>query len=131
MASYNKMTAMGNLVRDPEQKNIGGNDVATFTIAVNGRKRKDGTDDVTYFDVSVWGNQVDGCMKYLTKGSNVLVSGPLSTREYTGKDGKNRTSLGIRANEVVFTSIRSEQAKAPASSANAGYVQASDEDLPF
>ena len=50
-----------------------------------------------WFDVSLWGARGDKLAQYLTKGSRVVVSGDLSTREHEGK-----TYLTLRASEVTL-----------------------------
>jgi single-strand DNA-binding protein len=50
-----------------------------------------------WFDVSLWGARGDKLAQYLTKGSRVVVSGDLSTREHEGK-----TYITLRAAEVTL-----------------------------
>jgi single-strand DNA-binding protein len=99
-ASFNKVTLVGHLGRDPESKYLpSGDAVTSFSIATSERK-KDGTETTTWFNVSAFGKLAETCNQYLRKGSYVYIEGRLTLREYTGKDGTPRTSLDVRASEM-------------------------------
>lgn len=83
----------GNIGRNAEVRQVGGDSVASFSVAVEERARD--TKRTIWFDVSIWGRRADALSRYLTKGSKVAVSGDLSTREHNGK-----TYLTVRANEI-------------------------------
>ena len=71
-----------------------GDKVTSFSVAVDERGKEQRT---LWFDCSLWGKRGEALAQYLTKGSNVAVSGDLSTREYEGK-----TYLTVRVNEVTL-----------------------------
>ena len=101
MASLNKMTIIGNLGADPEVRYLdGGAIVATFNVATtekytnrNGEK----VEQTEWFRVELWNEQAKVAEKYLKKGNSVYVEGRLRTELWTDKDGKERTSLRVRA----------------------------------
>ena len=70
--SFNKVILLGNLTRDPEQKELAsGMKVASFGLAVNDRwtdKNGDKREEVCFLDVDVWGRQGEVIMQYFTKG---------------------------------------------------------------
>ena len=102
MASLNKMTIIGNLGADPEVRYLdGGTVVATFNVATtekytsrNGEK----VEQTEWFRVELWNEQAKVAEKYLKKGNSVYVEGRLRTELWTDKEGKERTSLKVRAN---------------------------------
>lgn len=104
MASLNKMTIIGNLGADPEVRYLdGGTVVATFNVATtekytnrNGEK----VEQTEWFRVELWNDQAKVAEKYLKKGNSVYVEGRLRTELWTDKDGKERTSLKVRANTM-------------------------------
>lgn len=101
MGSFNKITVVGYLGRDPEIRYLAdGTAICNFSVATT-EKRKDATGEpretTTWFRVSVFGRQADACNQYLSKGSQVFVEGRLSQQEYTDRDGNNRASLEVRA----------------------------------
>lgn len=111
MSSYNSITVVGNLGRDPEQRSIGDGDrsVTSFPVATSRKyKTRDGDqkEDTQWHSVQVWGPQGENCAKYLNKGSLVLVSGEMRYRKYTGKDDVERISAEISADKVQFLNTR-------------------------
>lgn len=106
MPSFNKITIVGHLGRDPEVRYLpDGTAVASFSMATS-EKRKDrngeAQDVTTWFKVTVWGKQGEMVSQYLAKGSLAYVEGRLSLNEYSDKDGNKRTSLEVRADNVQF-----------------------------
>ena len=113
--SFNKITIIGNLGRDPELRYTPqGDAVCDFSVAVNDRKRdKTGEwqDVTTWFKVTFWRKQAEAASKYLTKGRQVYVEGRLQLEEWTDRDGNNRQSLAIQGTDMHFLSDRSGEEK--------------------
>lgn len=127
----NKLAIIGNLTADPQLRTTQqGLSVCDFTVAVNRRKKADGTQDTDYFRVSVWRQLGESCAKYLSKGKKVFVSGPVSVRTYQTQNGDTRASLEVLAEDVEFLTPRDDhgaQASQPA-----GFTPVTnDNDLPF
>jgi single-strand DNA-binding protein len=125
MASFNKITIVGYLGRDPELRFLpDGSGVCNLSVATT-EKRKDATGEpreiTAWFRITVWGRQAEACNEYLSKGSQVFVEGRLSQQEYTDRDGNQRTSLEVRANDVQFLSTKANENEghAPARSRSA------------
>lgn len=99
MASFNKITIVGHLGRDPELRYTPqGTAVANFSIATTEkRKGEDGTETTTWFRVTVFGKQAEIAQQYLSKGKQVYVEGRLKLNEYTDRDGNKRSSLEVTA----------------------------------
>lgn len=102
--SYNKITLIGNLGRDPDSRMMpSGEQVTSFSVATSERWRaRDGQQQerTTWFRVSAFGKLADTCSQYLHKGSYVYVEGTLSQQEYNDREGNARTSLEVRAREM-------------------------------
>lgn len=102
----NKIQIIGRLTADPELKQTAnGVQVCSFTVAVNRRFNRDETD---FFPVTVWREAAINCNKYLSKGSQVGVSGAVQIRRYDDKDGIKRTAVDVQADEVEFLSSKSD-----------------------
>lgn len=132
----NKLAIIGNLTADPQLRTTQqGLSVCDFTVAVNRRKKADGTQDTDYFRVTVWRQLGESCAKYLSKGKKVYVSGPVSVRTYKAQNGDTRASLEVIAEDVEFLTPRDDQGQysAPAqNSQNTGFTPVTnDNDLPF
>lgn len=101
----NKTMITGNLVRDPEarQVTLSNNTVVTvcnFDVAVN--MRYNGNESTVYYRVSAWRQLGDLCKQYLTKGRKVFVEGVVSANGYTRQDGTIAASLNIQASAIEF-----------------------------
>jgi len=100
----NNVNIMGHLTKDPEMRCIpSGKSVCGLSIANNRVYLKDGEkkEEVSYFDVDVWGMQGENCSKYLTKGNGVIIEGRLRQDRWE-KDGKTQSRVKITANAVHF-----------------------------
>jgi len=111
MTSFNKVILMGNLTRDPEVRYTpSGSAVASFSIAVN-RKYKQGDEtreEVSYFDIVVFGKQAESCGQYINKGDSVLIEGRLQQRRWDDKEtGAKRSKVEVAAQSVNFMPKRS------------------------
>jgi single-strand DNA-binding protein len=101
----NKVYLIGNLTRDPETRTTTtGIQVCNFSIAVNRRRRAEGTQETDFFNIVAWRQLAELCSKYLTKGRKVAVSGSIQTRTYEAQDGSKRNAFDIVADEVEFLS---------------------------
>lgn len=97
----NTITLMGRLVRDPELRTTqSGKEVASFTVAVQRSRSKNGETD--FIPVVVWDKTAKFVCDYFRKGSMIAVTGSLQTRNYTDGDGYKRTAFEVIACEVSF-----------------------------
>jgi single-strand DNA-binding protein len=95
--SYNRITLVGNLTRDPEIRYIAsGAAVTKFTLAVNRRSKQQ--EETDFIDCVTWDKLAETCNTYLKKGMSVLVEGRLSIRSYETKEGEKRKSAEVVAN---------------------------------
>lgn len=110
--SFNKITIVGNLGRDPELRYTPqGAAVCSFSMATNEKRRdKSGEmqDITTWFKVTLWRNQAENAAKYLTKGSPVYIEGRLRIEEWTDRDGNNRYTLDVQATDMQFIGSRGD-----------------------
>ena len=148
--SYNKITVVGNLTRDPEMKNVdGGKAVTKFSLAIN-RKSKAG-DETMYIDIVAWENLGEICNQYLKKGMSALVEGRLVIRDYTNKDGEKKKAVEIVANVMQMLDSKgkseggenngshngnnarpaSTQTRTPAAAVHGGFDDDDSGEIPF
>jgi single-strand DNA-binding protein len=106
MVNFNKVFLIGNLTRDPELRYTpAGSPVTTLRIAVNTPfKDKSGQlqKDTCFINVVVWGQMAEVCNQYLQKGRPVFVEGRLQSRVWQNNEGKNRSTIEVRALRVQF-----------------------------
>ena len=139
--SFNKITIVGNLGRDPELRYTPqGTPVCSFTVATN-EKRKDRAgemqDVTTWFRVTLWGRQAETASQYLTKGRPIYVEGRLRVEEWTDRDGRQRYTLEVHATDMQFIGGGRGEEGAPqqprtaAAPADQPEAELSDDDIPF
>jgi single-strand DNA-binding protein len=139
---YQKVIIAGNLGGDPEMRYMSdGTAVTNFSVATNRRWTNKASgeqqNETTWFRVAVWRRQAETANEYLSKGSQVLVEGRLTTDPQTGgpklwtaQDGTVRASFEITADTVRF--IGSRQSGGIASDDSGGAAPAQEEDeIPF
>ena len=111
--SFNKITLVGNLGRDPELRYTPqGTPVCSFTMATNERRKdKSGEfqDQTTWFRVTLWGRQAETASQYLTKGRPIYIEGRLRIEEWTDRDGKQRYTLEVHATDMQFIGGRGDE----------------------
>jgi len=99
----NSITLVGNLTRDPEIRfTATGRAVASFGIAVGRRYQVNGEwqEQISYFNVTAWGQLGENAAATFTKGTRVVVTGRLEQREYTSREGEKRTAIDVIADEL-------------------------------
>lgn len=104
--SFNTITVVGNLGRDPELRYTPqGDAVCSFTIATNDKK-KDASGQyqeiVHWFKITLWGKRAEAAAKYLQKGKPVYIRGRLGVEEWTDRENQNRYSLTVNADDMQF-----------------------------
>src|SRR6266550_6370973 len=129
----NKIMLIGNLGRDPElQVTSDGTPFTRFSIAVNrntktskGEKRE----ETEWFNVVAWRQLAEICERYLHKGSKVYIEGRLTQRKYTDREGVQRTSVEVIANDMQM--LDSKAASTSSGSESFSAVSAGDSNDPF
>ena len=107
----NTITIMGRLVRDPElRRTQSGTAVCSFTVAVDRDfQSKDGGEKQTDFiDVVAWRQTGEFVSKYFAKGRMIVVSGSLQSRKWQDRNGQNRISWEVIADNVYFGDSKRE-----------------------
>lgn len=139
MIIINRVILIGRMARDPELKfTQSGKAVAIFSIAVNNPYKKD---DVSFFNIVVWGKTAENCANYLAKGRLVGLEGRLQSRSYETQNGEKRYVTEVVADNVEFLEWGNKDGQAPAKKENDfGSVDIDmsefqamddDEDIPF
>ena len=111
MASVNKVIVVGNLGRDPEMRTFpSGDQVANVTVATTDRWKDKQSGEMR--EASEWhrivfnGRLAEIAGQYLRKGSQVYVEGSLRTRKWTDKDGIEKYTTEIRADQMQMLGSR-------------------------
>lgn len=114
----NKVTLLGRLGGAPELRyTASGQAVAQFSLATNNRYTNaagEKKDDVCWHRVVVWGKLADVAAKYLVKGSRLYTEGRLQYRKWQDKDGLDRVTAEVIADELIFLDAASVRDGEPA-----------------
>ena len=105
----NHIVIMGRLTRDPELRTTqAGVSVTSFTVAVDRDfgGRDGGERQTDFIDCVAWRQTGEFVSKYFHKGSMIVVSGRLQSRKWQDREGNNRTSWEINADNVYFGESR-------------------------
>jgi single-strand DNA-binding protein len=111
MASVNKVIIVGNLGRDPEMRTFpSGDRVANVTVATTDmwmdKKTGELKEATEWHRVVFNGRLAEIAGEYLRKGSQVYVEGSLRTRKWTDKDGIEKYTTEIRADQMQMLGSR-------------------------
>jgi len=139
----NKVILVGNLGADPEVKYMpNGNAVANVTLATSeswkDKQSGEQKDKTEWHRVVFFRRLAEIAGEYLKKGSQIYIEGKLQTRKWQDKNGNDRYTTEIIANEMQMLGARgggsadfgaaSSAAAAPAPAAAADEF---DDDIPF
>lgn len=128
----NNLTIAGVLGKDPKLKQVGQDQVLSFTVADSQGREK----PTLWWNCQMWGKRATTLQQYIANGQKVTVSGNIQMREYTDKDGNKKTAMDVRVNDVALQG-GGEQQSAPAKQAPARQAAApsgfdiDDSQIPF
>ncbi len=132
----NSLTIAGQLGRDAEVRFLpNGDPVANFSVADSQGKDK----DTIWWNCQLFGKRAESLAQYLTKGQSVTITGSVSQRKYTDKNGVEKISTDVRVNDVALqggkrdetprqAAPQRQQASKPS---NLGGFEDMDSEIPF
>ena len=114
MASVNKVILVGNLGRDPEVRYMpNGDAVANYSIATTETwKDKNGMrqEKTEWHNIVMYRRLAEIAGEYLKKGSSVYIEGRLQTRKWQDKQGNDRYTTEIIADQLQMLGGRNSNA---------------------
>ncbi|OYY94427.1 MAG: single-stranded DNA-binding protein [Hydrogenophilales bacterium 28-61-23] len=158
MASVNKVILVGNLGKDPETRYMPNGDAVTnITLATTDSWKDKNSGDkreaTEWHRVVFFRKLAEIASQYLRKGSQVYIEGSLKTRKWQDKDGQDRYTTEIVADEMKMLGSRQSGATGgmadydappadhepssaprggkPATASNTGGMSDMDDDIPF
>ncbi len=131
----NKSIVMGRLTRDPElRRTQSGTAVTSFTVACDRdfKDRNSGEKATDFIDVVAWRQTAEFACNYFAKGRMAIVEGRLQIRDWKDKDGNNRRSAEIIADNIYFGDSKKDN-EPRYENASQEYAEVNDEagELPF
>ena len=115
MTDLNHVVVIGRLTRDlgADERSFGylpnGNARANISLAVNRSKKQNEQwiDEVSYFDITIFGKTAENLKSYLTRGKQICVEGHLQQQRWE-KDGQKFSKIVIIADNVQLLGGKSE-----------------------
>ena len=134
MASVNKVIVLGNLGKDPDLRHLpNGDAVCNFSLATTESwKDKEGNkqDKTEWHNVVIFRKLAEIAGEYLKKGRPVYIEGRLQTRKWQDKEGKDRYTTEIVADQMQMLGSREEAKEVSKTSAPANFDDM-ESDIPF
>lgn len=142
----NKVILVGNLGRDPEVRySPNGGAVANITVATSDSWKDKNTGEqqekTEWHRVVFFRRLAEIAGEYLKKGSKVYIEGKLQTRKWQDKDGNDRYTTEIVANEMQMLDSRGGGSTEYNQGSSGGFSQPQasepvpagdfDDDIPF
>ena len=102
----NVITVAGTLGKDAEVKYLANGDaIANFSVADSQGREK----PTIWWNCGLYGKRAESLSQYLLKGQAVTVTGSVSEREWTDKEGNKRKSMDVRVNDVALQGGRKNE----------------------
>jgi len=143
----NKVIVVGNLGQDPDTRYMpSGSAVTNFTVATNeswkDKQTGEQKDRTEWHKITMFGRLAEISAEYLRKGSQVYIEGKLRTEKWQDKDGNERYTTKIIADEMQMLGGRGGSGGAPMQDSGAsqgappspppqGSSDDFDDDIPF
>ena len=140
----NKVILLGRLGKDPEVRYTqGGSAVTSFSIATSEAWKDKATGEkqekTEWHNIVMFSRLAEIAGQYLKKGSQVYIEGKLQTRKWTDKNGIDRYTTEIIANEMQMLGGNNQQQGGYGQGGNFNQQQPNDmpdfdqigDDIPF
>ena len=108
----NKAILIGRLTRDPELRYTSSNRaVCQFTVAIDRpfTNQASGQREADFINIVAFGNRAETMKKYLTKGSQIAISGRIQTGSYDASDGRKVYTTDVVIDEFQFLDSRASR----------------------
>ncbi len=115
MASVNKVILLGNCGRDPEVRYLpSGGAICNISVATSSRRKDKATgesvEDTQWHRVTFYERLAEIAGEYLKKGNPVYIEGRIKYGKYTDKDGVERNTVDIVAEQMQLLGGRESRA---------------------
>ncbi len=121
----NKVILVGNLGKDPETRYMpSGSAVTNLTLATSeswkDKQTGEQQDRTEWHKIAMFGRLAEIAAEYLRKGSQIYIEGKLRTRKWQDKEGKDRYTTEIVADEMQMLGSKGGGGASASAGAGAG-----------
>lgn len=117
MSSVNKAIILGNVGKDPEIRYMAdGKATTNLSVATSSSwKNKDGEkqESTEWHRISAFGKLAEIIGEYVKKGSQIYIEGRITTRKWKDKDGQDKYTTEIIADQMQMLGGPKSEAKPP------------------
>ena len=125
MSGVNLVILLGNVGKDPELRETkSGKKVTSFSLATS--KKINDEEKTEWHRIVAWNKTAKVCADYLSKGSQVHITGELQTREWEDGEGVKRQTTEIIAQFVTLIGQGRGQGAGQGSSSGGGQPDSSE-----
>ncbi len=110
MAGVNKVILVGRVGKDPEVRQAGSTQVASFSLATSEKftdKQGQQQENTEWHNIVLWGKQAELAGQYVRKGSMLYIEGSIKTESYE-KDGQTKYVTKITGRQMQFLDSKSD-----------------------
>lgn len=131
----NKVILIGRLTKDPEIRTSGNYTIASFSIAVDRKFKREGEAEADFFNCTAFNKTAEFVEKYCKKGTKMVVEGRIQNDNYE-KDGVKHYGVKIMVDSLEFAESKGASSTPSAKTETTGdeFVDAASaltEELPF
>ena len=132
----NKVILVGNLGQDPETRQMpSGGAVTNISLATsaNWKDKQTGEqkEQTEWHKVAFFGRLAEIAAEYLSKGSQVYVEGKLRTRKWQDRDGNDRWTTEVIADEMQMLGGLAQKTETQPKPSEMNPQTFEDDDIPF
>ena len=105
----NRVILIGRLTKDPEIRTSGNYTIASFSLAVDRKFKRDGEPEADFFNCTAFNKTAEFIEKYCKKGTKMVIEGRVQNDNYE-KDGVKHYGVKIMVDSLEFAESKSANA---------------------
>lgn len=125
----NVISFVGRVGKDAEINKVSKSEVLNFTICNNVGYGNNQT--ANWFQCAIWGKRATSLLPHISKGKELFISGELTIRKYTDKQGAEKFSPSISVNVCDFVGGKGQGGGGQGGQGQAPSSPETSEDMPF
>lgn len=102
----NRVILIGRLTKDPEIRTSGNYTIASFSLAVDRKFKREGEAEADFFNCTAFNKTAEFVEKYCFKGMKMVVEGRIQNDNYE-KDGVKHYGVKIMVDSLEFAESKS------------------------
>ena len=102
----NRVILIGRLTKDPEIRTSGNYTIASFSLAVDRKFKREGGAEADFFNCTAFNKTAEFVEKYCKKGTKMVVEGRIQNDNYE-KDGVKHYGVKIMVDSLEFAESKS------------------------